>query len=290
MQIAIWSKKANSGVTVTAISLATYIAAQYGYKTLLSHSFCQDLAMEYYVQKQEPTSIQIGESSLDSLLRLSKNGRLTTETVKDYCLSLLSHSNLDFMNSQRIYAADESFLNSYQFLLHLAGQYYDVSVIDLSRCIGQTMFDQVLTESEVSIEVVNQNQYQISQAVKQKTVQWQEAGQLPKPKQESVEKTAIPVMDRQKQILLVNRYDSKSTISKKQLLDKSGLQAQMQRPGKDGRILTAAYATELIDQSNRRQLVDYLLRQIHNLKKTDFSYYLKDIKKLAAYCLENKEA
>ncbi len=256
MQIAVWSNEGKgAGSTTLAAVMATLIAAKYNYKTLVTHTMTGDLSMEEYLLKpleQEPFR-SVGESNVDGLFRLINNGKLAASTVRDYCYSLLAHSNLDFLGTHRLYQATDRHMNNYMYLMYTAKKFYDVTVVDLDVDKEHPLFDRVLRETDILVAVGSQNAYRMQELV----------GDL----KSATEK----LKDKKTKVQLVlNRYDRSSGISLKKLTDSLDINHTM----------TIPYKTEIIDCCNRHELVDYVLRQSHGTKKTGFGGYMKDAAKL----------
>ncbi len=253
LQIVLWSN-GHEGVGTTTLSsvLATLIAGKYNYKTLVTHTMIKDLSMESYLLKPNERELACSsfESNVDGLFRLINNGKLTRDMIRDYCFSLLSHSNLDFLNTSKSYEATESFIQNYMYLLFQANEFYDVVVVDLNVPIDHPMFKKVLKDSDVFIVVGNQNSYQLERLVKLVTS----------------EKDMIKSFQL-KSLLVLNQFNKSSNIGFKKML----------APVKVRKPEVVSYQVDLIDACNKHELVDFILRQLHNKRDTEFQAYMKEV-------------
>lgn len=253
LQIVLWSNGADGiGTTTLSSVLATLIAGKYNYKTLITHTMTRDLSMESYLLKPHEHNISSSnfESNVDGLFRLINNGKLTRDMIRDYCFSLLPHSNLDFLNTSKVYEADQKFIQNYMYLLYQAKEFYDVIVVDLNVCIDHPMFKKVLKESDVFIVVGNQNLYH-----NQKLIQ-----------QINEEKEFIKSYNL-KTMFVMNQFNRQSHVSSNKLLAPLNV--------KRGEVVS--YQVDLIDVCNKNELVDFVLRQLHNKKSSEFMNYIKEV-------------
>lgn len=252
MQIVVWSN-GMEGVGSTTLSsvLATLIAGKYNYKTLITHTMVKDFSMESYLLK--PSERELGsanfESNVDGLFRLIKNGKLSRDMIRDYCFSLLSHSNLDFLNTSKLYEVTDNFIQNYLYLLYQANEFYDVVLVDLNVPMEHPMFKKLLKESDVFVLVGSQNTYQTEELIK-----------LVNSEKELIKAYQL------KSILVINQFNEQSNISAKKLLD----------PLKVRKAQVLSYQVDLIDACNKHELVDYVLRQIHSRKDSGFASYIKE--------------
>ena len=253
LQIVLWSN-GNEGVGSTSLSsvLATLVAGKYNYKTLVTHTMVNDLSMESYLLK--PTERELNgvnfESNIDGLFRLVNNGKLTKDTIRDYCFSLLSHSNLDFLNTSKLFEATETFMQNYMYLLYQANEFYDVVIVDLNVDMEHPLFKKVLKESDVFVVVGNQNIYSTEKLF-----------EMVNREKELIESYHV------KSVFVLNQFNRQSTISPKKLLGSMKMK----------KIETVSYQVELVDACNKHELVDFTLRQMHNKRDAGFLTYIKEV-------------
>lgn len=262
MQIALWSNELRgSGCSTLAGILATTIAANHNYKTFVTHCLTDDLSLEEYLLKssERQMSNNLGESNVDGLFRLIKNGKLTKDTVKDYCYSLLAHSNLDFLNTRTGYEMDNAFILNYTYLLFMARQFYDVSLIDMEISIENPLFFKVMQETDVLVVVCSQNKYRLRQMHKSLEAH-----------RERIEAAGTKI------ILVLNQVDGESQVGNKLI---PGLKIDCIIP----------YMTEIMDSCNRGELVDFLLRRCYSKRNNSMSQCMDKIQKLIAEILKQYE-
>jgi MinD-like ATPase involved in chromosome partitioning or flagellar assembly len=262
MQIALWSNElTGTGTSTLTGVLATTIAASHTYKTFVTHCLTGDLSLEAYLLKPSERQLcnTIGESNTEGLFRLIKNGKLTKDTVKDYCYSLLAHSNLDFLNTRMGYEIDETFILNYTYLLYMARQFYDVCLIDLEISIENPLFYKVLKETDILVVVCSQNTYRMRQIQT-----------IIETNREKIEAFGTKI------IFVMNQYDLDSTSIKRREV---GMPIQSVIP----------YSTEIMDSCNRGELVDFLLRRCYSLRKNSMTGFMQRIQSLIAEILKQYE-
>jgi len=262
MQIAVWSNCIQgAGATTVTTLLATLTAAHHNYKTLLSHTMTGDLSMENYILDEEEINRikEVGESGVDGLFRLLKNGKLDPEKIKDYSYSLLSHSNLDFLSSQRVYQDEQGFRHNYLYLLYMARQFYDVVFVDLNVPMESELFSKVLADSDVLLVVGKQNAYQLGELMNKVTHY-----------KDMLRKSNTKIL------FTINAFDQESTMTVKKLVQPLNIKT----PSK------ITYCVEVIDSCNRHDLVDFVLRHIHSKKKDKVSRFIQDTNQIVEEMME----
>lgn len=254
MLIALWSnEKYETGVTTLACVLSTLISAKYSYRTLLTHPMTSDMSMENYVLKaiERNHPFSIGESDTDALFRLIKNGKISSDEIKDYCYSLLGQSNLDLLQTDKIYEETASHHMTYSYLLHLAKNFYDVIVVDLQVNMESPIFEMVIKECDAIISVANQNSLCIKETI------------------DKYNTTIKPLNSKAYHKVIVNRYDLDSSISFKRLV---GTEVKT--------CVTVPYKKEIMDGCNRSELVDVLLKHFYYGKKSPLYDFYKPFTKM----------
>lgn len=253
MQIALWSNETGgNGTTTTASALATTLAASYNYRTLITHCLSFDRSMENYMMKTKERSTfeGIGESNTEGLFRLLKNGKLSKDMVKDYCFSLLSHSNLDFLYSFNGYELNDDFVVNYTYLCYLARQFYDITIVDLEIGCEHPLCMKVLKDTDILIVVCPNNRYRIEQLIK-----------TTEALREEIEQKGTKI------IYCVNQVQGSKELYKKQF---RGIQVPLFIP----------YEASLIDPCDRGELVDYILRRCYSQKNDSIKEYMTSMQQL----------
>lgn len=266
MQIALWSnEKDGAGTTTLTGVLATSFAASHNYRTWITHCLTKDLSMEHYLMKTEERKSfeKAGEAGIEGLFRLLKNGKLSKERVKDYCYSLLSHSNLDFLHTLHGYVLTQELELNFIYLTYLARQFYDIVVIDLEISAAHNLFKKAMKETDILLVVCPNNEYKAKQLIQQTESIRKE-----------LESSGTKIF-----------YCVNQTIGSKELYKKwfRGIQVPYLIP----------FEPALIDQCNRGVLVDYILRRCYNVRNGSNKEYMDAVLQLTrdilkAYEEENK--
>jgi len=250
MQIALWSNEGKgSGTTTLSSVLATRLAANHNYKLFLTHCLTSDLSMEAYLLKpsEQKQLNTLGESNVDGLFRLIKNGKLTKDKVKDYCFSLLAHSNLDFLTTRKGYDLDESFNLNFGYLLFTARQFYDISLIDLEIPFEHPLFQSVIKETDILVVVCPQNSYRLHQMT-----------EMLEANRGRIEASGTKIM------YVINKGNRSSEITKSKVFGKK-------KP------FLIPYEAEIMENCNRGELVDFLLRHCYSRRKNSMSHFMDSV-------------
>lgn len=251
MQVVIWSDpNCATGQTTLATLIATLIACKKGYKTFLTSSLLRDESLEHYSLKPFERELDqfIGESNIEGLIRGIKNGKLTKDMIKDYCFSLLAHSNLDLLQSGKVLSDHPDYHRQFEYLLSLVNSYYNISVIDCDLSLEHPLAQQLLKTTDVIVIVGEANRYQ-----------FEKLSSICEEKKELISK--IP------KVLVINKWE-KSVVKpfKKKLLALDPIYVP--------------YYPAIIEQSNQNNLVDYVLRLSYARKNYEAHFFLKTIEKV----------
>ncbi len=264
MQIALWSNKCGNGVSTLASVLATMIAVKGNYKTLLAHPMIKDMALESYLLSQGERNrySELGDSGADGLFRLIHNGRLESNVIKDYCFSLLSRSNLDFLYTDNVYEDQVQHHNNFSYLHHKAHDFYDVIVTDLNVSMDHPLFYKTLHEVDVLLVVAGQNRYEITNLM-----------DLLRKEKDKLRDLGLHIQ------LIIHPFDQRSSLSLKQLVKPFNIKTP----------LSVSYDIGIKDACNRAKLLDYVLREI-SIDSQRMSPYFKNmdqlVDKVLTWCQE----
>ncbi|MBN2220974.1 MAG: hypothetical protein JW708_02130 [Vallitaleaceae bacterium] len=268
MQIAVWSNSNKSGTTLNACVLATVLAARHGYKTFLTHTLMNTIKMEKYLLKpqERQKKINIGDSSIEALLRTCRNGKLSSDILHNFCQSLLSHSNLDLLDSQESFEETEEENISFLYYLKVAKRFYDISVVDIDTKVSRELQQKILEDSDVLLMISTPDQFELEQL--------------------RVKKKEIEEQNKSVRIIVgINRYDERSGISKNKLI--TGFDRK--------KTFLLPYQVELQDHCNRSDLLDFVLRQLNSKRKDEMAEYINRFESMVKEILlsyqqeENKE-
>jgi len=250
MQVVIWSDPTYaSGQTTLAILLATMIACRKGYKTFLTSSLIKDESLEHYSLKTFERELDqfIGESNIEGVIRRIKNGKLTKDMIKDYCFSLLAHSNLDMLQSGKTLPDHEEYYHQFGYLMTLANAYYNISVIDCDLALDHPLTQLLLKTTDVLVVVGDPNLYRLEGL----SHSCEEAKDL---------LTSIP------KVFIMNKWEK-------------GILKPFKKKIVGVDPVFIPYFPSLIEQANQNNLVDYVLRLSYSKKNYDAHVFLKSIEK-----------
>ena len=250
MQIVIWSDpKYASGQTTLSILLSTMIACRKGYKTFLTSSLIADESLEYYSLKSFERELEqfVGESNIEGLIRRIKNGKLTKDMIKDYCFSLLAHSNLDMLQSGKTLVDNEEYHTQFGYLISLVNMYYNISVIDCDLELDHSLTKTLLKTTDVMVVVGEPNRYRLEKLSNIFENQEGRIKEIPK-------------------VFIVNKWEK-------------GIVKPIHKKLMGIEPMYIPYYPTLIEQANQNNLVDYILRLNYSKKNYEAHAFLKSIEK-----------
>ncbi len=251
MQVVIWSDpNYATGQTTLATVIATMIACKKGYKTFLTSTLLKDESLEHYSLKtfEREREHFVGETNIEGLIRGIKNGKLTKNKIKDYCFSLLAHSNLDLLQSGRILEDHETYYHQFEYLMSLVNAYYNVSVVDCDLGLEHGLIERVLHTTDVMVVVGDGNKYQFE-------------------KLKTMCETHQKMLEKIPKIFIHNKWEK--SVVKPFKVKVLGIDP-----------IYVPYTSALIEQSNQNNLVDYILRLNYGKKTDETKMFLKATNKV----------
>lgn len=159
--VSFWSPvHGQCGQTFNSVSFATYIATNYGIKTLIMHSQQEknNLETAFYEKKTSSDELLFDESGIDAIDRLAVTRQLSADNFKDYTKNLIT-DRLDILvgTSKKSETSYKNMATTMPYILACAKKVYDLVIIDIN---SGDLFDitrKVLEVSDISVINLNQN-------------------------------------------------------------------------------------------------------------------------------------
>lgn len=159
--VSFWSPvHGQCGQTFNAVSLATYIATNYGIKTLIMNSQQEknNLETAFFEKNISSDELLFDESGIDAIDRLAVTRQLSSENFKDYTKNLIT-DRLDILmgTSKKSETSYKNMATTMPYILACAKKVYDLIIIDVN---SGDLFDitrKVLEGSDVCVINLNQN-------------------------------------------------------------------------------------------------------------------------------------
>jgi len=249
--ITLWNpERRQSGQTMSAIAISTYLAIESNSKVLLLSTECNDKMLESAFDLKGISKSLIAsivkdnkinlDSGVDGLATISYSNKLTPKIIRDYT-KVVFKNRLELIyaptNTER--TEYEKILSSYKDILNCANQYYDYVIVDFNKGFHPPYTETVLNMSDVIIINLQQRISKINEFANLK-------------KREKI-------LNNKKNMLLINKYDPISKYNKKNL---------SRYLGKKDNIYVLPYNTLFMEASEEGNVAELFLR-IRKIKEDD---------------------
>jgi len=249
--ITFWNpERRQSGQTMSAIAISTYLAIESNSKVLLLSTECNDKMLESAFDLKGISKLLIAsivkdnkinlDSGVDGLATISYSNKLTPKIIRDYT-KVVFKNRLELIyaptNTER--TEYEKILSSYKDILNCANQYYDYVIVDFNKGFHPPYTETVLNMSDVIIINLQQRISKINEFANLK-------------KREKI-------LNNKKNMLLINKYDPISKYNKKNL---------SRYLGKKDNIYVLPYNTLFMEASEEGNVAELFLR-IRKIKEDD---------------------
>ena len=207
--ITFWNPiKKQTGQTMSAVAIGTYLSVEHNSKVLLISTESDDKMLENcfnvksvgksmvdYITKGSKINL---DSGLDGLATISYSNKLTPRIIRDYTKVVFKNRlELLFAPAGKDREDYRKIMDCYKDILYCANQYYDFVVVDFNKGINIPYTDEILGISDVILINMEQGITKINEYMELK-------------KKEKI-------LNDKKNMLLINRYDTSSKYSIKNL-------------------------------------------------------------------------
>lgn len=262
--VTFWSNgREQTGKTLSLAAIATYMAIEHNYKILiistaykdevLDHCFCEEKKAKKTFNFFMPNVNNIAmESGVSGLARIAKSNKVSPENITNYT-KIIFKDRLEVLQSFKGNAQEyEEIKKLYPDIISLANKYYDLVFVDLDKEIEERYSDIILEDSNLIVANVSQRLSSVNNFIQLKEI--------------------MPVLETNKTLLLVGRYDRFSKYTAKNIT---------RYLGERNKISTIPYNTLFFEACEEGNLPDLLL----NLKRTSADdrnrFFLDEIKRTA---------
>lgn len=207
--ITLWNPiRKQTGQTMSAIAIGTYLAIEHNSKVLVISTECNDKMLETAFDKKNARKALLDsiingpritlDSGLDGLATISYSNKLTPKIIRDYT-KVVFKNRLELLYAPTNKAREEykRILDSYKDILQCANQYYDYVIVDFNKGFHPPHTEEILNISDIVL--VN---------LQQRLTKIQEYMELKKKE---------PILNNRKIMLLINEYDFSSKYTVKNL-------------------------------------------------------------------------
>lgn len=173
--ITFWNDtREQTGQTYTAVAVATRMAIERNYKTLLISTSVNDSTIKkgYWGENSDiaskilnaRTSTVAVENGIEGLFKLLASNKLTPSIITDYTKVVFKgrlevipgYTSTENATEQSNLEYIKKLENSYLELVKTANEYYDIVIVDLDKRLSKNIKEQILKLSEVNVLVLAQ--------------------------------------------------------------------------------------------------------------------------------------
>ncbi len=266
--ITFWNNgKDQSGKTLSAVAIATYMAIEHNYKILLISTSHKDKTIDncYWGKTEEKkrkslglfgpnTNVYMG-NGMEGIVPMMKSNKLTPELITNYT-KIIFKDRLEVLPC--FTGEDDEYqeaVTMYSDIISKANNYYDLVFVDLDHSVGEEQENKILNQSTIIMATISQRITSMDKFLKL---------------QADDERFSGP-----KVLLLIGRYDRYSKYTLKNIT------RYMKEKNK---ISTVPYNTLFFESAEEATVPDLFLRFRKINDEEDRNYlFMKEIKR----CSEN---
>lgn len=240
--ITFWNNgKEQTGKTLTIAAIATHMAIEHSYRTLVISTSYGDTTLNKCFWKEIRTKKNRGlfgpntniglEEGFSGLVKAMNSNRLSPESVKNYTKTIFK-DRLEILTSPTTINNDyEEIKKSYIDIINIANQYYDLVLVDLDIGLGEEMVDKILSNSSLIVATLSQRLSSIDNFIELRENK--------------------PILKSLKTLILIGRYDKYSKYSVKNI---------SRYMKEKNHVITVPYNTLFFEASEEAGVPDLFLR------------------------------
>ena len=253
-----------TGQSLSLAAVASYMAIEHNYKTLIISTGFNDLSLENCFWEYDsirdlgqvitPTKNTEIDNGIEGLIKVIASNRISNEIVKNYSKTVLRGDRLDVLLSPKTTGYDEyvEVARQYTKIIDIANRYYDLIFVDLSKKLPEDTKKEIKVKSDIVI---------LNFAQKSKSI-----------KQIEMLREKNEIYKKEKTILLVGKYDSFSKYNTKNIT----------RYIKEKKEINAIpYNTLFFESCSEGNIIDFLLKVRNVTDEFDRNVnFLKEISRI----------
>lgn len=250
MQLAFWSNFHGQTATTTSMAvIASTIALKYPLKILIAQVHSANTTLEKCFIKDFENrghKSMVENNGIDALIRMVKNGKLTSDQIVNYTLPILKDSRLDLLIGTNNPDEGLFYENAAEItqILKLASKTYDLVMIDTPSGLSNPISQDILNHATGVVVCLNQN----------KTVLEQYAGS-----------NGMETIRGLKPMVCLGRYDPLLSLTAKNI----------KRQFKMDSVISVPHASEIQEAINNHELLYYLARHVEGHSKMSHPHVMK---------------
>ena len=261
--VTFWNdKKEQTGKTLSAVAVATYMAIEHNYKILVISTGFNDKTLDNCFWKEKKAKKNFGifgpntnvamENGLEGLSKMVKSNKISPESITNYT-RIIFKDTLEILQSFKGNRENyEEIKEHYVDVINLANRYYDLVFVDLDMELGNDVINTILENSNLIVASLSQRLTSIDSFIEKRE--------------------EMPILKSKKTLILISRYDRNSKYTVKNI---------SRYMGEKNKVSTIPYNTLFFEACEEAKVVDLFL-SIRKISEDDVNgMFLSEVKRTA---------
>ena len=261
--VTFWNdKKEQTGKTLSAVAVATYMAIEHNYKILVISTGFNDKTLDNCFWKEKKAKKNFGifgpntnvamENGIEGLSKMVKSNKISPESITNYT-RIIFKDTLEILQSFKGNRENyEEVKEHYVDVINLANKYYDLVFVDLDMELGNDVINTILENSNLIVASLSQRLTSIDNFIEKRE--------------------EMPILKSKKTLILISRYDRYSKYTVKNI---------SRYMGEKNKVSTIPYNTLFFEACEEAKVVDLFL-SIRKIGEDDVNgMFLSEVKRTA---------
>ena len=261
--VTFWNdKKEQTGKTLSAVAIATYMAIEHNYKILVISTGFNDKTLDNCFWKEKRTKKNFGifgpntnvamENGIEGLSKMVKSNKISPESITNYT-RIIFKDTLEILQSFKGTKENyDEIKEHYIDVINLANRYYDLVFVDLDMELGNDIINSILENSNIVVASLSQRLTSIDNFIEKRE--------------------EMPILKSNKTLILISRYDRFSKYTVKNI---------SRYMGEKNKVSTIPYNTLFFEACEEAKVVDLFL-SIRKISEDDLNgMFLSEVKRTA---------
>ena len=261
--VTFWNdKKEQTGKTLSAVAVATYMAIEHNYKILVISTGFNDKTLDNCFWKEKKAKKNFGifgpntnvamENGIEGLSKMVKSNKISPESITNYT-RIIFKDTLEILQSFKGNRENyEEIKEHYVDVINLANRYYDLVFVDLDMELGNDVINTILENSNLIVARLSQRLTSIDSFIEKRE--------------------EMPILKSKKTLILISRYDRASKYTVKNI---------SRYMGEKNKVSTIPYNTLFFEACEEAKVVDLFL-SIRKISEDDVNgMFLSEVKRTA---------
>ena len=261
--VTFWNdKKEQTGKTLSAVAVATYMDIEHNYKILVISTGFNDKTLDNCFWKEKKAKKNFGifgpntnvamENGIEGLSKMVKSNKISPESITNYT-RIIFKDTLEILQSFKGNRENyEEIKEHYVDVINLANRYYDLVFVDLDMELGNDVINTILENSNLIFASLSQRLSFIDSFIEIRE--------------------EMPILKSKKTLILISRYDRNSKYTVKNI---------SRYMGEKNKVSTIPYNTLFFEACEEAKVVDLFL-SIRKISEDDVNgMFLSEVKRTA---------